>query len=181
MLYDFIERVVMWFYALPPFPVLMVLGILLGLPTTLIHELGHGIAANVVAKVRVKIEISLSGLDWAGACKLEPGSQASLGAYMVVVGAGPLASFAQGIMGVWLTTMLAPGTAVYAVAGVFGLWGMLAGAINLVPITQPGMHSDGQKLLDLSRLAVTGRVPNWIELSPTREDPHAATSVPPPG
>ena len=65
MLYDLIEQVVMWLYALPPFPVVMVLGILLGLPTTVIHELGHGIAANVVAKVPVKIEISLSGLDWA--------------------------------------------------------------------------------------------------------------------
>ena len=181
MLYDLIEQVVMWLYALPPFPVVMVLGILLGLPTTVIHELGHGIAANVVAKVPVKIEISLSGLDWAGECRLDPGSQTSLGAFMAVVAAGPLASFAQGVTGVWLTTMLAPGTAIYAVAGVFGLWGLLAGGLNLVPISEPGMHSDGQKLLDLTRLAVTGRVPRWVVLSPTREDPHAATSIPPPG
>ncbi len=181
VVYDLIERAVMWLHALPPFPVWLLLGIVLGLPTTLIHELGHGIAANMIAKASVKIEISPYGIDWAGECRLDPGSQVSVGAYMAVVAAGPLASLTQGVTAVWLSTTLTPGSAAYAVVAVFGLWGLLAAVLTLVPNSQPELHSDGQKLLDLTRLVVGGRVADWIVLSTGAEDPHTATSVPPPG
>ncbi len=41
--------------------------------------------------------------------------------------------------------------------------------------------SDGQTLLDLARLVAGGRVAEWIVLARGAEDPHAATSVAPPG
>jgi hypothetical protein len=180
VLYEAVERLVMWMDALPPFPVMLLLGVVLGLPTTVIHEVGHGLAANWIARVPVKIEIWFKNLDWAGHCLPQPGREVTLGAYMAVVAAGPFASLLQGVVAGWLTTLLTPGTITYAIVAVFALWGWLAGLVNLVPLTGPGVHSDGQKLLDLTRLAVTGHVAAWLR-PPAAQDPHAATSVAPPG
>jgi hypothetical protein len=57
----------------------------------------------------------------------------------------------------------------------------MTGVFNLLPFTLPsGLRSDGHILLDLAGWVVLGRRPGWAE-APAPQDPHAATSVAPPG
>ena len=178
---DLIMRLIVWFWQLPPIHLLMPLVIALGLPTTLIHELGHGIAANVVAKVSVRIELSFVGIDWLGLCRLQGARQISVRDYAVVTAAGPLASLAQWIVAASLTALATPGTAVHAVLATLTLAGALACLGNLVPFTSGAIRSDGQVLLDLGRWLFLGRMADWIAAAREPADPHAATSVAPPG
>lgn len=178
---DFIVRVAVWFAQLPEFPVLLPLVIVLGLPTTLIHELGHGIAANRIAKVGVRIEISFIGVDWMGLCRLQGGREISVRDYGIVIAAGPLASLTQGFVAAELAAATVPGTALYAILATFALTGYLAGALNLVPFVHGALRSDGRLLLDLGRWLLHGRAADWIAAAREPVDPHAATSVAPPG
>lgn len=180
MLYETVERLALWLNALPPWYVVMLLGVVLGLPTTIIHELGHGIAANKLAGLPVRIQISFNGFDWPGVCVPDPQGPIPVGRYMAVIAGGPLASLAQALVATLLTSQMTAGTAAYAVVAVFALWGWLAAVTNAIPFETAGIRSDGQLLLDLTRLARTGRRADWLR-EPPPADPHAATSVAPPG
>ena len=178
---DLIVQLAVWCSQLPPFALLFPLVIALGLPTTLIHELGHGLAANLIAKVSVKIEISFIGIDWMGLCRLQGDRPVSVRDYGLMIAAGPLASLAQCVVAAGLTAAATPGTFVHAVLATFTLTGFLGCAVNLVPFTHGEVRSDGQLLLDLGRWLLRGRTAEWIAEARKPLDPHAATSVAPPG
>jgi hypothetical protein len=61
-------------------------------------------------------------------------------------------------------------------------FGGYCGAIfNLVPMKVDDLHTDGKQLLDLFRLAAFGRAASWMRVEHPAGDPHAATSIAPPG
>jgi hypothetical protein len=177
VLYDLIERVMIWGNQLPSFWPMMIGLVVLGYVTTLIHELGHGIAAALLTDRPIKIEVDLVG----GLCRVGGGSSITVGAWMLIVAAGPAASWLQALVATWLTSMAAPGTFLHGVLGILAFCGYCAGIINLVPMRVDDMHTDGKQLVDLVRLAAFGRAPGWLLVQPPPPDPHAATSVAPPG
>lgn len=176
MLYELAEWTYRWGLALPS-PGWFLLGLfVLGLPTIVIHELGHAVAAGLIAKAPVKIEIRFVG-DWMGLCRVDDGSRVTVGGFMVIIVAGPLASLIQAAVCIWLTGMASRGTLSHGVLAIMATQGLIAGVCNLVPFHHGALRSDGQQLLDMARLVLTGRVPAYAQ----PEDPHVATSVAPPG
>jgi hypothetical protein len=59
--------------------------------------------------------------------------------------------------------------------------GFSAGVLNLVPFVHGDLCSDGQRLFDLARYRLLGRRSAWLVAATREPDPHAATSVAPPG
>jgi len=177
VLYDLIEQLMLWGNELPSFWPMMIGCLVLGFVSTLIHELGHGIAAALIAKEPVKIEVNIVG----GLCRLDEDSRISLGGYMLVVAAGPVASWLQGFVAAWLTGMADRGTFAHGTLAIMAFLGFAGGIINLVPMKVDDLHTDGKQLVDLTRWAVSGRVPAWAQLPAPPPDPRAATSVAPPG
>ena len=132
------------------FPLLTVLG----LPTTLIHELGHGLAASKIAKVSVRIELSFVGIDWAGLCRLQGDEDISVREYAIVIVAGPLASLTQGVVAGQLAAATVPGSAIHAVLATFALAGYCGAALNLVPLVHGAVRSDGQLPVSYTHLTL---------------------------
>ncbi len=119
----------------------------------------------------MKIHVRL-GSGW---CALTGGSLTAR-QYAVFVAAGPLASLAQALVGLWLAASAEPGSDTQ--------WVLFAGAIagalaltSLVPMDHRG-RSDGQRLLEVGGWISGGPRPEWY---PPPDDPHVATSVAPPG
>jgi hypothetical protein len=157
VLYDLAVKVTMWANELPSFWPMTIGCLVLGLVTTLIHELGHGIVGALVTKDRVKIEINLVG----GLCRLGEHSRVTLGSYMLIVAAGPAASFLQGLVSAWLLDMTARGTFEHGFLAIMTFLGFAAAILNLIPMKVDDLHTDGKQLLDLTRWAVSGRIPSW--------------------
>ena len=163
MVGDLVVRVAVWLGELPSFGWLIALIVLLSLPTTVIHELGHGIAANVLAKVPVRIELSFGAGEWSGVCRFVGDASISALTYGLIVAAGPAASLLQGVVATWLGAQAAPGTASHSVLVTFAFAGYACGLLNLVPMMHGAQRSDGQFLLDLARWVWSGRVPAWAD------------------
>ena len=156
-------------FLLPFWPVLLAFTPL----TVLIHELGHGVVGAAVTKRPVKIHIGL-GSAW---CKLMGEGRITVRAYAAFVGAGPLASFVQVAVALWLAALAEPGSITQWVIFACALNGVLCGVLSLVPMELDGATTDGQKLLDLGRWIFAGRRPGWLP----GDDPHVARSDAPPG
>ena len=159
---DLVYDISVWFQELPSFPVVFVLLTVLGLPTTVIHEVGHGLVARRLTRGTVDIDIHISGLDWSGVCRVGGHSDTRMGDILLIIAAGPLASLAQGAAATWLAAMAEPGTPVHAVLACFALAGYLAGVLNFVPLIVGTHRSDGQLIVDVVKCMRGGRAADWL-------------------
>jgi len=144
---------------------------LVGFLNTLVHELGHtviGLAFDMRLRAFVagpfefrkreghwSFKFNLAGiLTDGGATGVVPGSaQQPRGHQLAMVAAGPISNLYSGIIALGFAYVFsAPGNAnsnlVYPLA-LFGLYGLISFAVNLIPLRSGSNYSDGAKIVQL--------------------------------
>lgn len=136
---------------------------------TILHEAGHALAALArgyrpfafgVGPLRLergtggwRLHVARNVRGIGGFASLLPPPNAARPRLddAVYLAGGPLANLVGAGLALALMPTLAPGSTAWLAAGMFAAFGLLLGAINLVPFTSAGWRSDGRGLLDLLR------------------------------
>ena len=172
LLYWLAERVIVFMDSAPPFWVSLVWIVVAGIPATLIHELGHAVAARRLLDAEVDVsvgsaakiaQVRLAGVTATINALPHPGKAAGFASFddagaraidaLWIAVAGPLASLCSLVVSAWLFSA-APDTGL-----VHGfLWAVVAlsfgGILTLIPFTfeerrnGPQMRTDGRLALD---------------------------------
>lgn len=172
-LYDVIAAIVLFMEAMPPFPWFVVYGLLTAIPLTLLHEIGHALAARrlldtpvriavgsfgELAKVQLgRISISVSALSSPasadGSAEFDA-SRARARDVVLIAIAGPAAS-AAGLVACLLAFAAAPPDGVvHDLLWAATINSVFAVLLNLVPFGfqerrgGPTLHTDGRVALD---------------------------------